>query len=255
MEQDHAGAAQAAGEVFYRFIWTAYDNLGKLILANVLWFAMTVPFFTVFLCRRKMPDALYFAVFLGSILLSAIAYSSVAGLTFSIAEGRDTDVIREFFSRMKKSWRKSAVLSLVILAVALAAVADIRFYAGVRTSGILRVILTGAGIFILFAAGMMQDYIFPLLAQRDIKAGDNLKTSAALVIDNFGFTFIIFFQGLLLFFIFGVSLVGIPFFFASFPSLLFNTGLKVLSVRKYGMPGELRDEKRGWKEFWQPWKT
>ena len=255
MEQSTSGAAPAAGEVFYRFIWAAYDNLGKLMLANVLWFVMTVPFFIAFSFRRKMPDALSFAVFLGSALLSAIAYSSVANLTFSIAEGKDTDVIREFFAWAGRCWRKSAVLGLAVLAIALAAVADIRFYAAVKTSGILRIILTGAGIFILFAVGIMQNYIFPLLAQRDLKAGDNLKTSAALIIDNFGFTLIIFLQGLLLFFIFGVSLVGIPFFFASFPNLLFNTGLKVLSIRKYGMPGELRDEKRGWKEFWQPWKT
>jgi len=243
-----------AGEVFKKFFWDAYDNLGRLISVNILWFIMTLPLILIFAFRLRLSRGFFLVLFFPFAIVSILAAVSVFYITFLVAEGKKIEIIREFFAGMKRFLYKGILLGILSLLFFIAGVFDLQFYASLKTSVILSAILVGIGIWLVLMGILIQNYLFPLLVQKDLSVSEILQNTIYLVLDNPNFTFLIFLQALILFFVLGISLCGIPVLFISLPALLYNEALRILLIRKYGMEGEILEEKRGWKEFWFPWK-
>jgi len=241
-------------EVLKKFFWGSYDNLGKLILANLFWFLFAIPLFALLFMKSRIHFSHFLILFFPFLILLAPATASVFNLTFQMIERKNVKVARDFFAGIKRYLKRGTVLSAITIIMFTVGFVDIWFYANLRSLKILSVILTVIGFWIVLLVALIQNYLFPLMVQRNLSIKDNLLNSIYLTFDSLGFSFAIFLISLAVWLIMGFSGLGILIFFISIPSFLYNLALKILLIRKYGMEGEIFEEKRGWKEFWFPWK-
>ena len=115
-----------------RSLWSLYDSLGTLILANLLWFLLTLPFLLLTLLA-SLP--LFGAVPLAAYLAGAAAvFHNPAGLALAetaqgLAEGGDAS-LRDFWRGLRAHFWRGTLLMAAAALIAAALCASFLFYAG-----------------------------------------------------------------------------------------------------------------------------
>jgi len=227
------------GEVIKKFFQGLSENLGKLILINLLWFFFAIPLFTLIFIKSVISSTNFFVLFFSFLILLAPATASVFNLTFQMIEGRNPKVVSEFFRGFRIYCKKGIVLSVITIALFAIGFTDMWFYANLKPFNLLSVILVALGFLVVLLIGLMQNYLFPLMVQKNLSIKDNLLNSIYFTFDSIGFSFVIFLLSLAILLILSLSGVGVPMLFMSLSSFLYNLAFRILLVKKYGIEGEI----------------
>lgn len=205
-----------------RTFWHVYDNLGFVLLVNILWllFSLTIIF---------LPSA--------TISLFYMAYLIV----------HDRPVrIKYFFIYIVKYFLKSTSLILLLCIVCLLLVFNMIFY--LKHFRILGIILAGISFWLCFFSAMAFLYILPLLCRRK----GILKTlwhSYLLVLDNFKMSLILFITSLILLCLeIVIPIIGI----AIMAVFIQNAFLEIEA--RYNQEIEIAVPKRRLKELFKMWE-
>lgn len=244
-----------SGEVIKKFFQGLTENLGKLILVNLLWFIFAIPIFSLLLIKSRIDSNLFLILFFPCLLLLASPTASVFNITYKILEKKDLRIFKDFFEGMARYRWKSIVLCMMTIIIFFIGFTPMWFYLNHRLLSVLSVIIIIAGFFVVLLAGLMQNYLFPLIVQKNLSIKNNIVNTIYFLFDSLGFSIAIFLLCLLTLSILNLSVVGIPLLFMSAPSFLYNLSFKMLLDKKYGMEDKIFDEKRGWKEFLFPIKS
>jgi len=270
--------------VFYKWFWDTYDNLGKVILGNVVWFILCLPtFFGLFgLLFQPSGKQLnlfpYLMLLIPSLLLSAPITAGLFHLTYIFVQEREAE-FKELFIGFKKYFKKSVVIALILAAIIGLLVVNIQFYA-TRAPALkfIGVIFAGLGLWGMVFIGLLLVYLFPILVQQDGGLGKIFKRAALLVLDNIGYTLVVAILAMVVSLGLTIFTVGLVFLMMSLISILLNNALtEVLKkyekreVKKEEKPAkptswkeirekeeeEVEEEKprrRGWRDIFRPWE-
>ncbi|OIN95627.1 hypothetical protein AUJ66_08905 [Candidatus Desantisbacteria bacterium CG1_02_38_46] len=231
-------------ETLKKFSQGLLNNLGKLILINLLWFIFAIPLFMLLFTKSRMDSSNFFALLFPFLILPAPATASIFNLTFQIIEGKDVKVIRDFFGGIGKYLVKGILLSAVIIMLFTAGFLYIWFCTNLKLSGVLPIVLIAIGLWIIFFIALMQSYLFPQMIQRNLNIKKILANSIYLTFDNVGFNSVIFLIAVVTWLVFGLSGIGIIILFMSAPSFLYNLAFKILLEKNYGVGGEIFKKRR-----------
>lgn len=160
---------------------TAYDAIGVVILANVVWcLVVLLPILAVGILRVSSP---YFVV--GSLVLTLLligpATSGVHFMMNRLANGGET-VIADFRQGFTRFFARGALLVLLNVLVAVILVVDLIW---VLNSSHLAVRLL-AGVFVYFIAFwlLVVQYVFPFLVEQNIGVIQVMKRAVLVAVDN-----------------------------------------------------------------------
>jgi uncharacterized membrane protein YesL len=210
--------------IYKKFFWNTYDNIGKLILINLLWFCIgPLPTYLTF---RYVPlealPRIIVTVAVG-LILHAYANSGVFGVTARLVDYQEADLSR-FFEEAGKYFFKTLVLGLIYGTAFVLLFYGIRFYINVKVGGgILGFFLAGWQACILAFCLFVQVYLFPLLVSKPWGLLRVMKWSAMLVALKPGFTALVFLQALAIFVILTITGVGAVLLTMSVVSVFLST--------------------------------
>ena len=242
------------GEVLKSFFQYLSENLGKLILINLFWFLFAVPFFMLIFIKSRISLTNFLILFFPSLILLAPATVSVFNFTFQVVEGKNLKIGSEFFRGFRAYWKKGVILSVIFVVLPAACFAAMGFYANPKPFNLFSAILVTIGFLIVLMIGLIQNYLFPLMIQKNLDIKNNLLDSIYFAFDNIGFSLAIFLLSLAILLIMSFSGLGMLLLFMSMVSLLYNSAFKTLLIKKYEIAGETPKKKRGWKKLLVPWK-
>ena len=251
------------------FFWTAYDHLGGLVLTNLVWAVLSLPWMGL----------AYLAIVLGFEGMSAGAYGfgiamvllgvevlflspPTAGL-FAISHIYATGGaagLRAMVSGIRRHLWAAQGMGLGVMGCTAVLLLNVYFYG--QLSGRLRVlglILSGAMGSVLLLMAMVAAFLFPVRVSQQTGIRETFKYGVLLVLGSLPTAA----GAVLLVFVLLVlgSLSGAGFFFGavSAASLLLN--IVVLEIvrkhrRALGVEdAEETDTKRSWRELIRPWET
>lgn len=230
------------------FFWDAYDNLGKVILFNLLWFLISLPalLMVYFGLTVKMPYLM-----MAGMLIPGIGWlgASLAGLFFvtqKMVDQKDI-TLKDFFLGIKSWGIQSALYTLFWVLVFFLAGLNIRFYLNlgpqVKWMG---AVLAGLFFWLSLVALFALQYFYPLITRQNPPVKKLFIRTLLLVIDNLGITIL---SGMMTFSLLTLSLItGIGLFFFSFSlTTLFTQNLLFETLAKYDEMERLkkfREEKK-----------
>lgn len=220
----------SASRVLGKFFWDSYDNLGIIILGNLLWFGLCLP-----------------------IVTAPASTAALFSLTNHIAAGKGAS-IRDFWNGFRKYFLRSLSLGLIYLLLLAMLKSNLFLYQNPSQTG--RVVFAFLGavnlwIFLLFS--LLGMYSLPLMVEQDIGLRKSLKRSALLALDNPFFTIAISIQVLAIFFLSFLSAAGIILLVMSLVSMLLNRSLRELFAKYEGSKKEEKEGRRNLREIFRPW--
>lgn len=225
-------AAEMLAPAFRRFLWSAYDNLWTLVLANLLWILLAIPLIT-----------------------APAATGGLYHLTRRMAWGEPAHV-RDFFVGFRAHLKPSTAIGAATMAVFVLLWVAVDFYSHLRgpmeiPGLVISAVLLWGGLFLL----LMHVHAFPLVVDGERSFVQILRKSALLVLDNPAFTLGVIVQATAVKVI--CIITGAGFFLAavSFTALLLSIAHREL-LRKY-RPGEVppdEPERRTWRSIFRPWE-
>ncbi|MBM3288049.1 MAG: DUF624 domain-containing protein [Candidatus Eisenbacteria bacterium] len=227
-------AADVLRPTFKRAFWHAYDHLGTLIVANLLWCVLCLGVVT--------------------------APPATAGL-FSLARriAADEDArLADFWVGFRRDLIPSIKLGAFTAGAAALLWFNIRFYG--RLHGRAAFAGTALATLLVWSAAffaLMHVHLHPLLSGGDRRLRTALRKSALLALDNPGFTIVIALQSALLVALLVASGVGLLLLAGSLTAVILSTGHREL-LKKY-FPGSdaasEAPETRSWRDLWRPWES
>jgi uncharacterized membrane protein YesL len=221
------------GQVIKNWFWDSYDNLGRLIFYNLLWFVLSLPIVT-------LPAA-----------TAALFYVTNQMVTQKGLE------VKDFFRAFKRYFFKSLLLFLIVVAVSFILYQDFRFFITDRM-GKNWLSFLGAGIsfWMIVFWFLMQIYLIPFFVSRNSSVFQTLKYSALLVLVNPLRTFFVLLFILVIIVLSVISAAGVVFLMMGLTSIM-QHNLLVEVIRKHSggdMEGEDRHAYRGWRDIIKPWE-
>ncbi|MBN1899901.1 hypothetical protein JW926_01080 [Candidatus Sumerlaeota bacterium] len=255
------------GRIFAKFFWDAYDYLGRLVLANILFF-LIVMVIAIILGTVFYP--LYYA--LGRpILLFGFGAALIAVFTLPfpasgflyflslISEDKEPE-FRDFFKGVKYRYWALFRLCLVFAAAFFILSVNVFFYLNpdiippsLKT---VTLVISGVCVWIFFYLSAMTLYAFPLAVYQRIGIKKILFRSFLLVTDNVGVTILaVLFLTIIL--ALGILTRGMTFFVlnialtASLSNSLYNNVMKKYEARDAEKQKEQESERKpgSWKEI------
>lgn len=272
--------------VFHKWFWDTWDNLGKVILGNIIWFIFSLPTIIVifgFLFPKEGPTllgALSLLLMIPTLFLSAPMTAALFHLTYFFVQEREASY-RELFIGFKKYFKKSVIIGFILTLITILLLVDIQFYSNYIPIKFIGPLLSALGIWGFLFVYLMQVYLFPVMVQVGGSVRQILKKSALLVLDNAGYTLVVGGVGALV--VVGLAIIPRGIVFAltlwtvmtmSLISILFNNAFaeilkkyKKKEVEKEKEPGkptswkeirkeeevEERPRRRGWRDIFRPW--
>ncbi|MBN1902827.1 hypothetical protein JW926_16005 [Candidatus Sumerlaeota bacterium] len=255
------------GRIFAKFFWDAYDYLGRLVLANILFFLIIMGI-TIILGTLFYP--LYYALgrpvlpFIFGMALIAVftlPFPASGFLYFLSLISKDKEPeFRDFFRGIKHSYWALFRLCLVFAAIFLLLGVNIFFYLNpdiippsLKT---ITLVISGICVWIFLYLIAMMMYAFPLTVYQKAGIRKTLFRSFLLVTDNIGVTILAI---LLLGVIVALGLVtrGMTFFvlnialIASLANSLYDNVMKKYEAREAEKQKELESKHKpgSWKEI------
>jgi len=201
----------SAGRALKFWVSDVYNNLGKVILANLAWTVCGIPCLLIGMQVKQSPSPSAFLMLVVSFLLTSPALGGMFYLAQKITLNDPYIEIRDFFTGVKKYWRKSLFLLAISLIIPALSGIGVIFYGYVAKTFSASIILWVLSLWILIFFFLMQIYLFPLMVNQKMSPGMILKTSLLLVLNNPGFTLIIVLVEIIflsLFFLTGLVFIG-----------------------------------------------
>jgi uncharacterized membrane protein YesL len=234
MQDRRARPADLLRPAFKRSIWSTYDHIGLLVLANLLWVVLCLP-----------------------VVTAPAATAGLFHLARQIARGKDTS-LRDFFVGFRSHFFPAFKIGLVDLAALLVLWVNIDFYSHMRGGAVIPgMVLAAAMVWVAAFFLLMHVHLYPLLAGGESSLRQLLRKSALLTLDNLAFTIGIAFQALSLSVLCVVTGAGLVLINASAEAVLLTEGHREL-LRKYSddpdRSAEL-PETRTLRDLWRPWES
>ena len=237
--------------IYKKSFWNTYDNIGQLILLNLIWF-LIFPLPT-FLAFRYLPLGAYPRIGL-TIVIGLITYSyatsGVFALTARLVDYREI-ALRRFTAEAQTYFPRMLSLGLIFGTVFFVLFQSTRFYLNLKVAGgIMGFFLAGVQMWIAAFLLLMQVYLFPLLVTRDWGIKRTLRWSAVLVVLKPGLTILMFLQALAIFLLVGVTGIGVVVLLMSLTSVFLNTTLRE-TLREIEETTEPKRKPTSWKEIFE----
>lgn len=173
--------------ILRRFAWVAYDHLGGLVLANLLWSLLSLPWLAAGLALAVAGAALGGGWALAGLFLAIetilLSPASVVLVVFGLrwARGQQADwpsVLREAWAF---GWRAQA-LGLIGLGVAVVLAVNIGFYGGF--GGWAGPVLGGMAVWALLAVLLIAVHLLPVLVLLDGTVGATILVAVRLAVSR-----------------------------------------------------------------------
>lgn len=253
-------------EVLKDYAWSLYDNLGGLIVVNLVWALACLPWLAgaglVVAWGVDVRGEWSTAATVASVLLAVefVAFSPPSVLLFLAgrrwARGEVAD-IRDLLRQLLGFFVKAQLLGLAVMGSSLLLLVNAVFYSH-RLGGWLGTVLSGVMIWFLVALLVSSMYLFPALISRSDgrpRVGATLRHSLLLAIDNVGLSVTLFVLGGSALLLATLTGVGVLFGMPAAVALLVSVGFHRL-LRQYGLadPDEAPSP-RSWRELLRPWEV
>ena len=229
-----ARAADLLRPAFKRSVWSTYDHIGLLVLANLLWVVLCLP-----------------------VVTAPAATAGLFHLAREVARGKKPS-LRDFFVGFRTRFLPAFKLGLVDLAALLVLWVNVDFYSHMRGgAAIPGMVLAAAMVWVAAFFLLMHAHLYPLLAGGESSLRQLLRKSALLTLDNLAFTIGITFQALSMSVLCIVTGAGLVLINVSAVAVLLTTGHREL-LRKYSDSSERSPdllETRTLRDLWRPWET
>jgi len=187
------------GRIFAKSFWDAYDYLGRLILANILFSlillgltaALTAFLYPLYAGLNKPP--LILALGTGLLAILAIPFPAAGFLYFLslITEEKEPE-FRDFIKGLKILYWPLVKMTAVFVFLLGILSLNIFFYLGVREIPpflkIISAVISGLCVWIVLYLFSMMLYAFPLAVHQKVGVRKILIRSFILVLDNIGVT-------------------------------------------------------------------
>tara|TARA_Y100001978_G_scaffold33574_1_gene29362 strand:+ start:10310 stop:11041 length:732 start_codon:yes stop_codon:yes gene_type:complete len=240
-----------------RFLWLFYDHLGGVVLCNLLWSLINIPY--VFLAHLILQTGLSAGTWssVGGILVALIAafLSPPSLIVYWVGASwvRRREVhLKEAWSLLKAQFIRAQILQLILVVASVALILNAAFY--VDFAGLFGLFLAALMGWLVVATGLVGLYCLPLLVTQDTGVWQTLRQSLLLAVTHPGFSL----KGGIVFLLFLAlgAVSGIGFFCGLFVawSLWFNTYLRGMLMEYTGESwGE--EEERSLREIIRPWES
>ena len=260
------------GRVLRDSFWISYDHLGKLVLANAIWFSLS--FGAIILATAIAGYAGWSRSARSLIVVSGFAVALVtvpsvsAGMlhfTSLLAQKRNAE-IKDLFQGMRRNFGRSVALSLLAIIVWAALAVNIIFYARVigPINFWLAAILGGIAIWMFAFYNVMLVHFAPMIVHTTGGLFGTFKLAALLTLGNVRLSSGLYMSVWVIILLACLTGVGIIFLVAGLSGVLLNVGYGELARRceqkrreNAGMkPLEEEDEYagRGLRDILKPWE-
>lgn len=264
------------------FFWDTYDNLGHILLVNVIWFICNLPGLMIMylIFRSSLGINLLWILLCIPLFIFSTTTAGLFAYTKQLMELKDSS-IKYLFLGMKQYYGKGLALVLIHLGIFLLIIININFYLQLRGSmQMLGVILAGLAFWCGIFVALESLYSFAVLVQQNLSIKKTLKRSFLLVLDNLWVTIGIFIFCISFLIISLFSGIGPILFMMSCIAMLGNNAIyeimakyvkkpeptptlapgekptswkQILDQEKADQQPKWRHENRGWKDIFRPW--
>lgn len=240
-----------------RFLWLFYDHLGGVVLCNLLWSLINIPY--VFLAYLILQTGLSAGTWssVGGVIVALIAafFSPPSLIVYWVGASwvRRREVhLKEAWSLLKAQFIRAQILQLILVVASVVLILNAAFY--VNFSGLFGLFLAALMGWLIVATSLVGLYCLPLLVTQDTGVWQTLRQSLLLAVTHPGFSL----KGGIVFLLFLAlgAVSGIGFFCGLFVawSLWFNTYLRGVLMEYTGESwGE--EEERSFREIIRPWES
>ena len=238
-----------------KFFWTTYDHLGGLIVLNLVWSALSLPWILVGyglvgLGANTSDWGVFVTTFLA---VEIVVFAPPTMLLFAAGArwARGEDIRFEtLFKEMRLFAARVQLLGLTLVFSTLLLSLNIGFYLHLR--GWPGLILGSLAIGLLFAVLLMSTYLFPLLLLQNGRMWYTLRQSFLVALDNIKLSLVLLLVVLLVFVLGFFSVVGL------FSGLLAAVALLLCICfgqlqSKYTGESLPEEGPRTWRELIRPW--
>jgi len=239
-----------------KFCWTAYDHLGGLIVLNLVWTALSLPWILVgYMLVGQGANLSPWGGFTTAFLaVELVVFAPPTMLLFLAgacwARGEKIQA-KTLFAEVRRFALRAQLLGLVLVVLSLILVLNIYFYQ--QFNGWPGLILSTIMVWFLVAALLLSMYLFPLLTMQDERVWYILRQSFLLAIDNIKLSFGLLLMTLFTFFFGIVSGIGLFCGLLAALALLMSICFRELLPKYTGEP--LPEEvPRKWRELIRPWE-
>lgn len=237
--------------VYRRFIWSIYDNIGNLILINLLWFSLLpLPSYLIFrFCPAESAKLRLWLAVLFILLINPYATGGVFAFTANLVKHRPA-LIRDFFRfRFKLYWRILVVTSIYMLLITLLVIA-LRFYSHTTQLGIMGKGLAIWQMTMIILILLVCQYSLPLLTLRQTGVRQCLKLSGLLMMLRPGYSVLILIQALAMVFILSITGIGLAVLAVAAASTFLNSATEI-SIKQLEISNQSKQKPTSWKEIFK----
>ncbi len=225
-------AADLLRPAFTRALWSTYDHIGLLVLANLIWAALCLPVVT--------------------------APASTAGLfhlTRKISKGEEVS-LRDFFRGFRLHFLPALKLGVVDLAALLLLWVNVDFYSHLSGAATIPgMVLAAAMVWVAAFFLLMHAHLYPLMVEGDTALRQLLRRSALLTLDNLAFTVGITVQAIALSVLCVITGAGLLLLNGSLVAVLLVTGHDELRRKYHSWEPSPDPETRTLRDLWRPWES
>jgi uncharacterized membrane protein YesL len=237
--------------VYKKAFWNIYDNIGKLILLNLVWAALfPIPAFLAFAFLPLTGQPRIAAALLVGLFTHSFATTGIFAATADIVDYKGTS-LKKFFRAGAALYPRALVINLLLAAFYYFLYVSIRFYLALEgAAGIFGFFLVGLQVWIGAFVLVMRVYIMPLLVKKRWGVWKTIKWSAVLVVIRPGFSILIFLQAAAMAIILGITIIGAVVVVMGLASVFLNTALREV-LKELEESEEPRKKPTSWKEIFE----
>lgn len=215
---------------FSYWFWDTYDYLGRLILANLIVFAILLaimfPIFVLFSSIIENEIVLWIICTLVLLIVAAPVMAALLHFVHFIGEETEPQMNEMWIGGKKYFWRSIKLVFIFILAIFIMLV-SIWFYGSGNflppSFEYIGLALAGLIFWLLIILFLLSIYPFPLMVNQDIGIKKILKRSGLLFIDNASFTIGVFIVIACFIVLSIITVVGPILFMFSFAAIALNS--------------------------------
>ncbi len=172
-----------------RYAWMCYDHLGGVVLYNVLWSALNLPYAACAYAIAKTGFALgpWGSIGGGVLAVVLVFFSPPSVLVYIVGAAwvrRQEVVLGDALRLLKKLYVRAQLLQLVLLAISGMLVLNAAFYSDF--AGWWGLFFGALMAWLLLALTAVALYLLPLLVTQDTGVGETLRKSALLAVAHAG---------------------------------------------------------------------
>ncbi|MBT4499364.1 MAG: hypothetical protein HOC74_16670 [Gemmatimonadetes bacterium] len=240
-----------------RFLWVAYDHLGGLVLFNLVWTGLSLPWLLLGALLLGAGSEMGGGRGLAAVLMALeLVLVSPPTLLLFLAARRWVREEEVGFGQLLAEWRRFAwraqALGILTIGATCALVVNVFFYH--QFASWVGLALSGLMLWFLLGVALIGLYLFPVLIAQEGSVWQTIRQSFLLVIDNVRLSL-----GLLLGtgFSFGIGVVsGLGLFCGMLTALVLFVSIGFRSLLpKYTGESLPEGPRRSWRELIRPWES